>query len=323
MKNSPDSHTIGLSIYRVILSFLVIKNMIFYYGTADEMFGADTMVNYQLYHQIINRSVLAWLEYPFQLPYAAKAYIFLVFVLAFLFLFGIYKRVVGTLFCLSLMVLNLRNNFILDGSDNVMQVTLPFLVLAHSYNYFVYDVRLRALDGLQRNRWVALFTSTGATWAARALMIQVCFIYFFTAIAKMQGSMWLNGTATYYTMRVEEFRQTAWNIPLTNNHYFVVLSTYFTVLWELSFAFLVWFRRTRLLVLLCGVALHVGIWFFMRIDNFSWIMIGTYFVFVTNQEYRLGARAFDRARLLVRSWLKPRQPAALAAEVEATPLISE
>ena len=134
--------------------------------------------------------------------------------------------------------------------------------------------------------------------------------------------MWLNGMATYHTMRGEEFRQTTWNIPLTSNHYFVVLSTYFTVIGELSFAFLVWFRKTRLLVLVCGAALHVGIRFFMRIGNFSWIMIGSYFAFVTNQEYCLGARTFDRTRLLVRAWLKQCQPAQPPAEV-AAPLASE
>ena len=85
--------------------------------------------------------------------------------------------------------------------------------------------------------------------ATIGLLIQVCFVYFFTALAKFQGSLWLNGTAIYYTMRVDEFRATRWNILLTENHYFVVFSTYFTMLWEISFPFLVWFRQTRLIII--------------------------------------------------------------------------
>lgn len=86
-------------------------------------------------------------------------------------------------------------------------------------------------------------------------------------------------------MRVDEFRATEWNIPLTENPYFVVLATYFTIFFELAFAFLVWFKRTKFFILLMGVLLDIGIWVFMRIDNFSWIMIGTYFLFITDTEY--------------------------------------
>ncbi|MFM7430668.1 MAG: HTTM domain-containing protein [Flammeovirgaceae bacterium] len=116
-------------------------------------------------------------------------------------------------------------------------------------------------------------------------MIQICYVYFFTALAKLQGALWLNGTAIYYTMRVDEFRATDWNISLTKNHYFVVLSTYFTLFWELSFSFLIWFRQTKVLIIFFGVILHIGIWIFMRIDNFSWIMIGSYAIFISNDDY--------------------------------------
>ncbi|TGE27421.1 HTTM domain-containing protein [Hymenobacter metallicola] len=317
---SNDTSSIGLSIYRVILSFLVMKNMIFYYGMADSLFGANAIANYSIYQQAMGASFFRYLEYPFYLPHASQLFVVLIFVLAFLFLFGIYQRVVGTVFFAALMILNMRNNFILDGSDNVIQVTLPFLVLAHSYRHFIYDVRLRGLERFQDNKVMSALIDVVTSLATRGLMIQVCFIYFFTAVAKMQGTMWLNGTATYYTMRVEEFRQTDWNIPLTSNHYFVVLSTYFTVLWELSFAFLVWFRQTRNIVLLCGVLLHVGIWVFMRIDNFSWIMIGTYFVFVPDREYQLVGAYFTKWLNRLKGALgrvTTAEPAGLEAQVQA------
>ena len=127
-----------------------------------------------------------------------------------------------------------------------------------------------------------------------ALLVQVCFVYFFTGLAKIQGDLWLNGTAVYYVMRVDEFRHTSFNIPLTENHYFVVFSTYLTWLWELSFIFLVWFKKTKFYILIIGCLLHIGIWIFMRIDNFSLIMIGTYFMFVTNNEYLLFFKRINR-----------------------------
>lgn len=116
-------------------------------------------------------------------------------------------------------------------------------------------------------------------------MIQVCFVYLFTGLAKHEGELWRNGTAVYYTMRVRDFMATNWNIPLTTNHYFVVILTYFTMFWELAFPFLVWFKKTKFWIFLGGIFLHIGIWFFMRIDNFSWVMLATYFVFITNEEF--------------------------------------
>ncbi|MDO4229874.1 MAG: DCC1-like thiol-disulfide oxidoreductase family protein, partial [Capnocytophaga sp.] len=55
---------------------------------------------------------------------------------------------------------------------------------------------------------------------------------------------------------------------------------------EIAFPFLVWFKQTKFWIFLGGVFLHIGIWIFMRIDNFSWVMLSTYFVFITNEEFR-------------------------------------
>ena len=286
-----DNRKIGLSAFRVVLSFLVLKNMIFYFPMAEELFGPDAIFPYADYKLLMESNGVGFLTYPFANEFATKFFIALTGIVAFLFLFAIFRQISGIILFFMLFILKVRNGFILDGSDNVIEVTLPFLVFADSYSYFKYDIPLRILPnvGALMNK-IAMFISR---FAIVGLLIQICFVYFFTALAKLQGALWLNGTAIYYTMRVDEFRATDWNIPLTRNHYFVVLSTYFTLIWELSFAFLVWFRQTKFILLLLGVILHLGIWIFMRIDNFSWIMIGSYFVFINDSEF-LEFREFAR-----------------------------
>jgi hypothetical protein len=274
--------TIGLSIYRVILGGLILKNCIFYLPMADALFGGNAIYDLSLYALDMRISGIGALTYPFQQPGASQLFLLVTAVAAGCFVLAIGGRVVGVVLYFLVIILKLRNGLILDGSDNVIQVTLPFLIAAQSYNYFRLQPKRIAL--LRSPIWSQLYQPV-ATAAAYGLMVQVCFVYFFTGLEKMQGELWQNGTATYYTMRVEEFRATEWNIWLTRNHFFVVLTTYSTVLWEQAFAFLVWFQRTKFFVLGLGVLLHVGIWVFMRIDNFSWIMIGTYFVFVTDTEY--------------------------------------
>ncbi|TGE24939.1 hypothetical protein E5K00_06995 [Hymenobacter aquaticus] len=279
------ARTLGLSIFRVILGVLVLKNCIFYFPMADALFGRNAIYDYGLYLTDMNSSLLRYLIYPFYAPYAPQAFLLLMMATASLFILAIGGRGVGLLLYVLILILKARNELILDGSDNVIQVTMPFLLLANSYEYFRYAERSGAAPG----KWAALLSKWYqpiAEMAVYGLLIQVCYVYFFTGLEKAQGKLWQNGTATYYTMRVEEFRATDWNVPLTANYFFVVLSTYFTLFWEQAFAFLVWFRKTKYAILLCGVMLHVGIWLFMRIDNFSWIMLGTYFVFITNGEYQ-------------------------------------
>ena len=146
-------------------------------------------------------------------------------------------------------------------------------------------------------------------------MIQVCFVYLFTGLAKHEGELWRNGTAVYYTMRVKDFMATRWNIPLTENHYFVVLSTYFTMFLEMAFPFLIWFRKTKYYIMIGGIILHVGIWVFMRIDNFSWVMLATYFIFITNSEYLYAFEKIKnhKVKKIIENWAGSRKSKKVAS----------
>lgn len=306
-------NTIGLSLFRCLLAALVMKNMLFYLPMANDILGPDAIVDYGTYVGLMHAYGLEALLFPFHVPYAPQLFILLTFAAAFLVFFGVFGRFSALLLWGLLLLFKQRNGFVLDGSDNVMEVTLPFLILADAYCYNrLYPMGLRLPKRLQPYGQLVM------RYASIALLVQICYVYFFTSLAKLQGDLWLNGTATYYTMRVAEFRQTNWNVPLTSNHYFVVLSTYFTVLWEMAFAFLIWFRPTKWWIIGGGVMLHVGIWYFMRIDNFSWIMIGSYTMFVNNREYvRVLAYARRAARRLRRLVPSAKAPAPVPETVSA------
>jgi hypothetical protein len=267
--------------------------MIFYFPIANELFGPNAIFPYRDYQILMNMGGVSFLTFPFTNDLVTKFFVGATAILSLLFLFAIFKRFSGLLLFIALFILKQRNGFILDGSDNVIEVTLPFLIFADSYAYFKYQLPELVIFKKFKNL-IGSIIDCIKTLATVGLLIQICYIYFFTALAKFQGSLWLNGTAIFYVMRVDEFRATKWNILLTQNHYFVVFSTYFTMIWELSFPFLVWFKQTRILVLILGVVLHIGIWIFMRIDNFSWIMIGSYFVFISNTQFLQFKEFFER-----------------------------
>ncbi len=278
-----EKYTIGLGCLRVITCLLVIKNMCFYLPTSKELFGSVGIFPYSSYLELLESYHLSFLAYPFNQPFAPQIFLLIVILFSGAYLLGYGGRVSGIFLIILLSVLKFRNGFILDGSDNVIQVTLPFLVIADSHYFFRYtekSIKENDAPDIVEYFWISV-----KKVALVGLMIQVCYIYFFTSLAKLQGDVWLNGTAIYYTMRVSDFMATSWNIPLTKNHYFVVLGTYFTIIFEIAFPFLIWFKETKYWIILSGIILHIGIWIFMRIDNFSWIMIGTYFIFINDQEY--------------------------------------
>lgn len=277
-------YQIGITFFRVLICLIIIKNMCFYLPMADQLFGNNSIFPFASYMDLMRYYGLENITYPFNLPMLPQLYLILVIIFATLYMVAVGGRFMGFLLYVSIIILKIRNGFILDGSDNVIQVTLPFLIIGDNLKYF------RLFDNYKET---TLLPNAISNLGVYALMIQVSFVYFFTALAKLQGELWLNGTAVYYTMRVRDFMATDWNIPLTENHYFVVAGTYFTLLWEMAFPFLIWFRQTKFYIILGGVMLHLGIWIFMRIDNFSWVMMTSYLVFIKDAEY-----------LAINNWIK-------------------
>jgi len=112
-------------------------------------------------------------------------------------------------------------------------------------------------------------------------------VYFIAGLAKLQGSTWWNGYASWLTM----------NSPLFNEgielnwiadprmgewfwHYFSFLSTYVTLVFEITFPFLIWNRYLRPWVLFGAVMLHAGIAIFMGLGGFGAIMLSGCMAFV-------------------------------------------
>ncbi|MDQ8003769.1 MAG: HTTM domain-containing protein [Pedobacter sp.] len=254
---------------------------------ANILFGANAVYPIGEYKQAMSFLYYDFIAYDFSLDHRPTLFLLVMIVFGVLFLFGEFGWFSGIVLYIMFTILRMRNPFILDGSDNVIQVTFPFLIMADSYRYFAtnYYKKIKIFNVIVS--LVKPITTIVNPVATCAIIIQITFVYFFTALAKLQGSLWLNGTAVFYTMRVAEFRATDWNIPLTRNYFFVVLATYFTLLWELAFAFLIWFKKTKFWIIGLGFFFHVGIFIFMRIDNFSWIMIGSYALFIDDDEYRM------------------------------------
>jgi len=281
-----EDRYMGLSILRVIVSILLIKTISLAFPVLEVLY-IDMMPELGYLDGLLSFLGLETFAGFFSSVNFLYLFFTIFYFLAFLFLFGIGGTVTGVILYIFILISHALNPYVLDGSDNVMLVIFPFLILSNSYKYLVYEKLYPSLElKIRKHKFIDKY----ARLFTLALLIQVCYVYFFTASAKATGDLWHKGTAVYYTMRVSEFMATDFNLLLTENLYFVVFATYGTLLVEIAMPFLIWFRSTKFYVILALVGLHTGIWIFMRIDTFSSIMIATYFVFITDAEYKLIAK---------------------------------
>jgi hypothetical protein len=126
-------------------------------------------------------------------------------------------------------------------------------------------------------------TSVLAGVGVRLIQVHFAFIYLASGISKLQGPSWWNGTAIWQTLSNYEFTPerfpgyTAFLRLLTENRLIWELfhsgGALFTLLLEISFLFLVWYRGWRVVLVLGAYLLHTGISLTMGLHSFSILMI--------------------------------------------------
>jgi hypothetical protein len=115
-------------------------------------------------------------------------------------------------------------------------------------------------------------------WPLRLIRFQIALIYFSTGLWKLGGDQWRDGSALHYVLSNNGFARFPVSPPAEVAS-LLVIGTYIVLLWELTFPFLVAFRRTRWIPLLTGVILHLGMWITIELGPFSWVMLASYVAF--------------------------------------------
>jgi hypothetical protein len=273
----------GVLVLRVLIGFSVLKDFFAYFYCRDYLFNENGIVSYATYQDIINHYKLGVLNIDFTTRLNAVLFCIIGIFFSTTFLLGIFSRISALALFLLLLINKFRNLFMLDGGDNVITAILPLFLfinsesLINSYNKLKEEFRFNTnFYNLQVSNLFVI-----------GIMIQVCIIYFFAGLHKLQGSVWVNGTALYYILNSEDFSIYAINEYITRFPIVVYFSTWFTVAFQLLFPFLVWLSKTRKIVLILGILLHACIFVMMRIDNFSFIMLACYSVFFTDREYEV------------------------------------
>ena len=183
---------------------------------------------------------------------------------------GLFTRTSAAVVFVCLVSFNHRNVLPLNGGDTFFRIATFFLIFSHAGDCLSLDRSLRRSRGPIK---------PAAPWAQRMIQIQLSLVYITTFLWKVRGSMWLDGTAIYYTSRLQDF----WRFPvpyLFEHMWTIKLWTWGTLVVEFALGFLIWIREFRYPVLLAGILLHLGIDYSINIPLFAPIMITAYITFV-------------------------------------------
>ena len=110
-----------------------------------------------------------------------------------------------------------------------------------------------------------------------AIKIQICLAYLFAAWFKFIDVDWLNGLAVYQTFQTPEYSNDLFKeIPYS----WCVVLNYATMLYQLCFPLLIWFRKYKVYLFIFGITQHLLIAFGMGLFSFGIIMILCYILFL-------------------------------------------
>jgi len=164
------------------------------------------------------------------------------------------------------------NHIPLSSAHQVMIVLLFCLAWADSGRVWSLDARRsdRAYDG---------DSGRVPIWPLQLMRCQIALIYFSSGLWKISYPMWRDGSAVHWALSLNAFHRLPWPVPVEWAP-FIAFLTWGTVLFELLFPVLVFFRATRGPMLLAGIGLHVGLWATLELGPFSYIMIASYIAFL-------------------------------------------
>jgi hypothetical protein len=299
-----ERHLFGCSLLRIGLGCVVLYCLVGHWAQREFLWGPRGIYPLWLFYRELPRSREPSLfavesELLFDALYVAAIGVALFYTL------GWRTRWLGLPFYVFTWSLFTRNPQIPSGGETFLLVQLPYLLFANMSAYLSIDSGWRGVDDVRRpprRPFAALLHNV----ALLCVLVQLCVVYAFTGIHKTVGSHWQDGTALYYVLRLDQFAGVPFSPLIYLNPPLVMLLTYATVAFEVSFPFLIWSRRTRWVAALGAVMLHAGIAAFMGLVLFAVEMLIFQFIVFDDRSYLAGYRRWLRLRERVRRLVEAR-----------------
>lgn len=109
-------------------------------------------------------------------------------------------------------------------------------------------------------------------------------IYFDSIFYKYSSPMWLNGLGIWLpaSQPWASWLNLNW---ILNQKYLILFLGYFTLLFQTTYIFLVWFKKLKPIYIWVGIGLHIGIFFAFPIPWFALGMVAIYVGLISSETY--------------------------------------
>lgn len=233
-----------------------------------------------------------------------------VLVLAFMMFVGFLTRLSILLLAVFYRILVEQNAYLSDGGDNLLFITLIFLVFANTADVWSIDAKIsqhanRPSFRIGNRSW---FTPI-ANGAWCLLIMQVCVVYAVAGLSKISGERWMGGDGVAQSLKSVQFQIHPWlsNIILEFPG-FTATASILTVLVQVYFPFLIFNKWTKGLTLVIMISFHLGIGIVMGLTSFALVMIASEMAFISdrNMQEWFFERLQKSKKKVVRSTQTPR-----------------
>ncbi|MBY8911471.1 DUF393 domain-containing protein [Bacillus sp. YC2] len=282
---------IGVSLLRIVFGLLILYFYLIHYSQRYFLFS-DYGIN--AFQSAWKQTTFSLYNITSSLKYFDAVY-HVGIVAAILFTLGFKGRLMGVLNYVLFYSLYARFSYIGDGGDNLMAITLFYLLFANTTRYFSLDALLRKKTALLSDFRKTLSNIT-QYFAVLFCVMQVCIVYVTSAIYQIMGETWNNGTALYYISQVKTVTMPFLEEMVSSHIYLSVVICYASVLLKIAFPFLIINKKTKWLAVLLVCLLHIGIAFGMGLYSFSLVMMAIELVIFTDKEYKYLFFTYNRLK---------------------------
>ncbi len=270
-----------LSILRIFTGLLLFWTHLVWSFDLTSFFGAEGWIESSL-RSAMNENRFAFSFFGLMGPtWLVWVFHGLNLIAFFLLMIGLFSRTVAVWsFVVAISYANYVTPGAFFGLDKINCLLAMYVMLGPCGARYSIDSLLR-----KRREQPMVESSIMANIAVRLIQLHLCVVYLFSGLGKLQGELWRNGGATWYTVANVEYRSL--NMTWLADHLWLVdLLTHATVFWELFYCCLIWNRLARPWMLLTAVGMHGFIGIAMGMPEFAFAMLVANMAFLSPETIR-------------------------------------
>lgn len=285
-----------LAVVRIVLGLMIFWLAVDRQGSADLFFGENGLVQKDQALNLMLFSQRPAVELFFWTDSLASVFHWVYVVLSFCFVIGFGNRVLWVSLWILHMGFVFRNYSVIFGADLISGLFLFYLMWTRSHARWSVNALVFRKKNLKLQKSFESSDLLSPVFS-RLLQIQLMVIYFYTGIEKLKGSSWWDGTALWTVFANPQM--TLIDLSWTASFWpFLVMMTFVTIVFEIFWPILVWFKGWNLPILIFGFFFHFGIGLLMWLFPFSFVMLSVYVLFLREDIWQGILSVFARGRFV-------------------------